>query len=154
MPDEAFNPLLQKLAALRGDTLRRAERRALRAVGDVFVEAIQAQAPERTDDFPAGEALAKGELKASINARVSVPTDEKVLDGRSARVRIGPNKKTWLVAERVENGHETRGSKKNAPRRTAANPFVRRAFDETEAKGIETYEAVITKAIQKAMKQK
>ena len=69
MQDEAFNPLLKKFEVLKGPALRRAERRALRAVGEVFVAAIVAQAPERVDDVPAGEALAKGELKASRPAR-------------------------------------------------------------------------------------
>ena len=146
-----FEELKAQLDGLTGEVRVKAERKALRAVGDLFKDAIVELAPVQSET-PHGD-LAPGELKADINARVHVASDQGVTTGDTSKVTIGPSPKTAYVANWVENGHAGRRSatREGPARNVPAHPFVRPAFDANEAKAIDLYADTMTTEISAAM---
>jgi len=136
MPNE-FSDLIAKLDAVKGDALKKAERKALTEVGQIVKGAIV----ERTrvqSGVPEG-ILKPGELAASTKGDVS-------------RVTIGPNSQaTRSVANWIENGHvnarATTGEKNTPP-----YPFIRPAQDATQQQAIDAYAATMTAEVTKALK--
>jgi HK97 gp10 family phage protein len=147
--DNDFASLLAKMDAVKGAALKKAQRKALRAVGDIVKTAIVERAPERVSDTPSGTALAPGALKADIRVRVHIATDEKTATDTS-RVTIGPGKATAHVARWVENGHANPKADKGR-KNTPAHPFIRPAADAVQQKTIDEYESIMTTEIQKVM---
>lgn len=153
--DKAFSDLAAQLHQLGGDVMRKAQRKGLKKVGEIFQEAIVAAAPEKTDR---GGLLKPGELKASIKPRVHIASDEGITSGDTSRVVIGPvGHEAQLVANWVENGHKARPSNKTKNRRqrrefVPAHPFVRPAYDATVAAAEAAYIESVTEDLQKAMK--
>jgi HK97 gp10 family phage protein len=146
-----FATIIAKLDAANGEGLKRAQRKALKAVGQIVQEAIVAAAPVRVDDTPSGTALKPGALKDDIKARVHIATDEKVATDNS-RVTIGPGKATAYVANWIENGHANPKAKSaKAKKNTPAYPFVRKAADSVQQKAQAEYEAVMKAEIAKVM---
>ncbi len=146
-----FEELKAQLDGLAGDVRIQAERKALRAVGDLFKDAIITLAPVQSET-PHGD-LAPGELKADIKARVHVASDQATTTGDTSRVTIGPSPKTAYVANWVENGHAGRRSatREGPARNVPAYAFVRPAFDANEAKAIDLYTETMTAEIAAAM---
>lgn len=146
-----FQALKAKLDGLNGEVRIKAERKSLRAVGDLFQAAIIEGAPEQSET--AHGDLAPGALKADIKSRVHVATDEGVTTGDISRVTIGPGRSTEYVANWVENGHAGRRSKtrEGPARNVPAHPFVRPAFDTNETKAIDLYTETMVAEIEKAM---
>lgn len=148
--DEAFAGLQAKLQELGGEKMRRAQRKALKRVGDLMKDAIVESA---------GTNLAGGvgvlgplELRESFGVRVSVPNDEGVLKGRVSKVTIGPRGRTAkLIAADVEYGHGNPRAKKGKAE-TPEHPFIRPAFDATEAKALAAYEEDMSTFVEKAAK--
>jgi HK97 gp10 family phage protein len=147
--DNEFANLIAKMDGVKGEQLKKAQRKALRAVGDIVKTAIVEHAPERVSDTPSGTALAPGALKADIRARVHIAADEKMATDTS-RVTIGPGKATAHVARWVENGHANSKAVKGA-KNTPAHPFIRPAADAVKQTTIDEYEAIMTAEIQKVM---
>lgn len=144
-----FADLQQNLAALKGETLKRAERKALTRVGQIVKAAIVERTPVQSG-VPEG-LLAPGELAASIRASVHIANDEGTTVGDTSRVTIGPGTaKTRTVANWVENGHANPRAKKGL-QHTPAHPFVRPAQDATEQQAIEAYAETMAAEVQKAM---
>jgi hypothetical protein len=157
--DDGFKELQAKLHSLRTDTIGKAQRKALRQVGELVKTAMVENAPDKSVTGSRGGVLAAGELKACIKARVSVPSDEGVVQGKIAKVTIGPSgKEQKLIAHDVEYGHAnvkdaSAGDHRSVgASRTAPNPFIRRTADETEVKARALYEESITADVEKAMK--
>ena len=151
--DDGFKELQQKLQALRGDAYVKAQRRALREVGGF----IKAELVENTPVKAGTESglLKEGELAESIRAYVSVPSDEKVLSGATAKVTVGPSGASCkLVAHDVEYGHKNikRGKQSEKRPETPPHPFIRTTADQTESAAIDLYRASMTDELQKAMR--
>ena len=146
-----FQALKAKLDGLSGEIRIKAERKSLRAVGDLFQTAIIELAPEQSETSHGD--LPPGALKASIKARVHVSTDEGVTTGDVSKVTIGPGRSTEYVANWVENGHAGRRSatREGPARNVPAHPFVRPAFDANEDKAVDLYAETMAAEIEKAM---
>jgi HK97 gp10 family phage protein len=142
--------LKNKLDALDGELLQAAERKALKAVGDLIQEAIVAKAPERTDDETGG-LLAPGELKASIKSHVHVAADAGTLSGKTSNVVIAPSGPAYPVARWVEYGHANRPGSKRP--NTPAHPFIRNAFDEVQQAAVDLYAETMATAIKEAINE-
>jgi HK97 gp10 family phage protein len=146
MSDE-FAELRAQLDSLKHDALNKAERKALRQVGELITTAIVEVCP-----IQAGVAeglLEPEQLMESFRPVVHIATDEGTAGGDSSRVTVQPNTKlTRDVAKWVEDGHA--GPKSNSPR-TKPHPFVRPAADAIEQKAIDTYASVMTEEITKAL---
>lgn len=132
------------LADLPKRVRRRAVRSALQAAGDVLRDAIETEAPERTDvPTPGSDALPPGILKADISTQVQVGTKY------DPRVKVGPTAIAGRVARWVENGfdHVSGGASEGSiafktkygiggtrklgtkGEHIDANPFMARGFD-------------------------
>lgn len=146
--DDGFSALIAKLDAVKGDALKKAQRKALKRVGEIVKAAIVPVTPVQAG-VPEG-LLAPGQLKASITARVHVATDERTTTGDGDRVSIGPNTKlTRDVANFVENGH---AGPKTSSKRTKPHPFIRPAFDSVEQAAVDAYAETMQAEITKALK--
>ena len=131
---------------------RRAVRQALQAGGDVIAEAMEAEAPERTDTpTPGSNALPAGILKADITSQVQVGTKYP------PRVKVGATDIAGHVAWWIENGFDhveggsseksiafrgkygIGGNKKvgKATKHIDANPFMARAFDSSISSAVD-----------------
>jgi HK97 gp10 family phage protein len=147
MQDE-FAVLRAQLDALKHDALDKAERKALRQVGELITTAIVEVCPVHAGK-PEG-LLEPGQLKESFHATVHIASDEKIASGDTSRVTIQPNTKlTRDVAKWVEDGHL--GSHGNE-KRTKPHPFIRPAADANEQKAVDLYATVMTEEITKALK--
>ncbi len=146
-----FQALKAKLDGLSGETRVKAERKSLRAVGDLFKTSIIELAPEQSAT-PHGD-LAPGALKADIKVRVHVATEDSTTMGDTSRVTIGPGRSTEYVANWVENGHAGRRSatREGPARNVPAHPFVRPAFDANEDKAVDLYAETMAAENEKAM---
>lgn len=147
MPDE-FATLRAQLDELKHDALDKAERKALRQVGDLITAAIVEVCP--TQAGVAEGLLEAGQLKASFAPVVHIAKDESIASGDTSKVTIQPNTKvTRDVAKWVEDGHQgPHGSDK----RTIPHPFIRPAADATEQKAVDLYASVMTEEMSKALK--
>jgi hypothetical protein len=115
---------------------------ALAAGGAVLADAMQEEAPERTDDpTPGSNSLPPGILKEDISFQV------QQRKGYNPRVKVGCTEVSEYVAYWIENGHDvvvhghlSRAEKssrrilakhqpKSGMRHVEANPFMARAFD-------------------------
>lgn len=148
MPNE-FSDLIAKLDSLKGDALKKAERKALTEVGEIVQTAIVERT--RIHSGVAEGILAPGELAASIKATVHIATDLSTTKGDVSRVMIGPSTAaTRSVANWLENGHANpRATKGN--KNTPAYPFIRPAQDATQQQAIDTYAATMTAEVTKAL---
>lgn len=147
MPDD-FAALRAQLDELKHDALNRAERKALRAVGELITTAIIEVCPVQAG-VPEG-LLEPGQLKESFHATVHIASDENITTGDTSRVTIQPNTKvTRSVAALVEDGHLGPHA---SEKRTKPHPFVRPAADANEQKAIDLYASVMTEEITNALK--
>jgi Bacteriophage HK97-gp10, putative tail-component len=144
-----FNAMMTELA---GPTAESAARRAMRAGGRVIQAAITEAAPERPD-LPSGTALPPGALKSDIELHVS-----KEQDG-SISAYVEPGRLTMHAARWTEYGHEmvTHGKQVGKFVQVAkfvpAHPFIRPAFDLSEAAALAAVEETIADEINKAAAQ-
>jgi hypothetical protein len=151
--DDDFAKLHEMLLGLRGDKMRKIQRKALQRAGDLMAEEIRMRAPIKPEG--AGGVMERGELIQRIKARVSAPDDEGVVAGKATRVVIGPKgKSSKLVTSDVEYGHTKRKSTgtKGPAGFTSAHPFIRPAFDTKKDAMVEEYRAVVAEEIKKAVK--
>lgn len=144
---DGYAELAAKLQSIAGEGRVAAERKALKAVGQLVQAAIVARAPVQSTTGHGD--LAPGELKADIKARVHIANDEKAATDFS-RVTVGPTKKTAYVANFVENGHANPKAQKGL-KNTPAHPFIRPAADSTKQEATELYTEILTEEIQKVM---
>jgi HK97 gp10 family phage protein len=144
-----FLRLIAKFDAIKGDELKKAQRKALKAVGKIVQDAIVARAPVRVDDTPSGNALAPGALKADIQVHVHIASDAKAATDISS-VTIEPGKATAHVALWVERGHANPKAKKGLTT-TPAYPFIRPAQDSVEQAAVTEYETIVTAEIERVM---
>lgn len=153
MPTNEFQALRAKLDAARGQALKQAERKALKAVGSLVQGEIKRRAPFQAGE-QSGGILKPGELAADVQVHVSVASDQATAQGNTSRVSIGPGEKTRAVANWVENGHAGRGSaKREGPARfVPAHPYTRPAFDAVQEEATELYESVMTEEMTKALR--
>ena len=76
-------------------------RKALQAGGDILRDAMEAEAPERTDEAtPGSNALPPGVLKADLTTQIIIGSTS------APRVKIGPGSLTGYVAWWIENGFD------------------------------------------------
>jgi hypothetical protein len=122
--------------------------KALQLAGDVMLEAIVANAPERTDEpTPEGDSLEPGILKADLHTEVVVPnSDGLVANGRgfssgSPRVKVGPSKIAGHVARWQNNGWNltSHGKKGKVIRAIPGKHFLEAGFDESADKAIDVF---------------
>ena len=136
-----FAALQAKLQSLRTTELQKIQRKALKEVGKLVKGVMEFSAPIMVESKKGS--LTPGEMKASIRARVSVPSDAAVLAGKQARVTIGPTgRKVKFIAHDVEYGHGE----------TDEHPFIRPTADHCEAQATEIFQENLTAGVQKAMK--
>lgn len=142
MADE-FAGVKAMFERLKGPELEKAQRTALRAVGDLVLAELKAVCPVQAG--VAEGLLGPGQLRDSLAARVHVLSDEKTVEGQSDNVVIGPTTQvTKDVTGWLEYGHAG-PMQKGA--RTPPLPFVRPTQDATEAKAREVYESTMTEAV-------
>jgi hypothetical protein len=116
------------MTTLGGEIADKVALQAIRAGGEVFLEALRERVPER-EDLPSGTALAVGEMESDLQLRTSRQADGTVI------ARVGPGAKTRHVAVWVEYGHEQHGSEKRfiggrlEGKFVKAHPWIRVAFD-------------------------
>jgi len=147
MPTDEFAALRAKLDELKHDALNRAERKALRQVGELITTAIADICPVQAG-VPEG-LLEPGQLKESFAPVVHIASDEGIASGDTSRVTVQPSTKvTRSVAGWVEDGH---APPKPDSKRTPPHPFVRPAADATEQKAIDLYTSVMTEEITNAL---
>jgi HK97 gp10 family phage protein len=145
MPDD-FQALRAKLDALKRNAVVAAERKALRATGEVIRDAIVEVCPAQAGK-PEG-LLEVNELKESFRSYVRIASDQAAAQGKEDTVVVQPNTQVCKdVALWVERGHAgpTPDSKRTKPK-----AFIRPAQDAIEQKAIDTYASVMTEEIQKA----
>jgi hypothetical protein len=140
-----FNAMMTELA---GPTAESVARRAMRAGGRVIQAAITEAAPERPD-LPSGTALPPGALKSDIELHVA-----KEQDG-SISAYVEPGRLTMAAARWTEYGHElVLGGRKGkggiSKGHVPAHPFIRPAFDSSEAAAQAAIEETIAEEINKA----
>ncbi len=154
MPSHEFDEIRATFQSLLGENHRKMQRKALKKVGGLMVNAIKRRAPSQAGEY-AGGVLKPGELAASIKQHVHVPTDEQVLAGKPSGVVVAPAGRVYGIATAIEYGHANVRGKKRGPQTrhgsTPAHPFIRPAFDATRAEAEELYEASLVEDIQKAM---
>lgn len=140
------------LAELPQRVARKAMRQALQAGGDVLAEAMEAEAPERTDTpTPGSDSLPPGILKADISTQVQIGYKN------GARVKVGATEIAGHQAWWIENGFDhveggasdqsiafrgkygIKGNNKagTVTKHIDANPFMARAFDSSINRAIE-----------------
>lgn len=147
MQDE-FADLRAQLDQLQHDALNKAERKALRQVGELITTAIVEVCPEQAGTVEG--LLEAGQLRESFHATVHIATDAKITTGDTSRVTIQPNTKvTRDVAAWVEDGH---AGPHQSGKRTPPHPFIRPAADANEQKAVDLYTSVMTEEINKALK--
>jgi hypothetical protein len=139
--------LKARLDAVNNVALRRAERKALTAVGDKYLLAIGVRAPVKAKDEKGGD-LAPGALREGFRAHVHVPTDAR--PSEVPRVIVAPTPEVYYVARFVEDGHAL-VKKGREIGHVPAYPFVRPAADAAEEEAMEIYTSTMTEAIQEAM---
>jgi hypothetical protein len=117
---------------------KRAVRNALQAGGDILLDAMTAECPERTDEpTPDSDALAPGVLKESLTTQVVIGTRY------NPAVKVGPGIGTGKVAYWVENGFDhieggKRGEKgAHVTSHKDANPFMVRSFDSSIGRAVD-----------------
>lgn len=148
MPPDDFAALRAQLDELKHDALDKAERKALRAVGDLITAAIVEVCPIHAG-VPEG-LLEPGQLVASFRPVVHIAADEGLASGDTSRVTIQPNTKlTRDVAKWVEDGH---AGPHGSDKRTKPHPFIRPAADAKEQKAVDLYSSVMTEELTKALK--
>lgn len=148
MPTDAdqFAALRAKLNRLANDQRIAAERKALRATGEVILQAVQDLCPIQAGK-PEG-LLEVGELHASIQSYVKIANDAMAADGVADQVIVTPSTKvTRDVARWVEYGHAGRTAD---AKRTKPKPFLRPAQDACKQEAIDTYAETMTAEIKKA----
>lgn len=140
-----FQALKEKLDTLKRDALVAAERKALREVGTLILDAIVEVCPVHAGE-PEG-LLKAGELKASFRASVRIASDQAAASGKQDTVVVQPNTQVCRdVAGWIEHGH---AGPNESSKRTKPHPFIRPAQDAIEQKAIDTYASVMKTEIQK-----
>lgn len=157
MPSSDFDEVRASFRALLGENHRAHQRKALRKVGKLVKDAMKARAPVRSGEYSRGGALKPGELAASIQEHVHVPTDEQILAGKPSGVVVAPSGNLYGLALAIEYGHAIvhggrtgKGGTVHSAR-VPAHPFIRPAADATREEAEATYEASMVEDIQKAM---
>ncbi|MDE1161929.1 MAG: hypothetical protein PW792_08275 [Acidobacteriaceae bacterium] len=95
MPDD-FTALRTKLQRLANEQRIAAERKALKATGEVILQAVQDLCPIEAGK-PEG-ILEVGELHASLKTYVKIATDEKAVDGAEDQVIVAPSTLAYINA--------------------------------------------------------
>jgi hypothetical protein len=151
-------------AKLRGALMAK----ALQAGGDVMLDAMVEETPERTDDeTPDGTSLPPGMLKAAMTTELVMPnSDGLVREGRgfksggSPRIKVGPQRvgaanrfgrtAYWVNNGWMLTGHASR-SNPNAPRgkrgfkagrkirEIEGQHFIEKAFDRSAESAVDTF---------------
>lgn len=132
------------------------QRRALKKAATVMQNAVKARAPVRSGEYASGGELKPGELAASIKQHIHVPDAEAILAGKPTGFVIAPEGNLYGLAVAIEHGHANLRGKKHGVQTshgdTPAHPFIRPAFDETEAESEAVYESSMVEEIEKATK--
>ena len=142
MPDEVklsidTHEWEELLMALPMRVKKRAVRNALQAGGDVLLDSMSAECPERTDGATLDStALAPGVLKESLTTQVVIG------HVYNPAVRVGPGIGTGNVAYWVENGFDhvatgKRGHHAVKGKHVDANPFMARSFDSSIGRAVD-----------------
>ena len=122
---EGLTELLEKFTALDERVAKRALRKALRAGGKVFKDAIIARTPVKT-----------GQLRDDIIAATSVNASEG-----TGTTSAGPTKHSYYGEfEEFGTSHQP------------AKPFIRPAFDAAGDDALEAFVSVITEEVDEASK--
>ena len=146
MKASGYEALIGKLERLPREGRRRAEKKALQAVGKLIKEAEQERAPVRVSPLtPGSTGLPAGALKEDIHVRVEIGEG---LD--PSTVTIGPGSKTRHVAGFVEFGHTLVKNKKPVGT-VAADPYIRPTFESTEEQAVETFVKVAGEQLAKEL---
>jgi HK97 gp10 family phage protein len=133
--------------------------KAVRAGGRVIQEAMIERTPENVERNAGSDSLEPGAVKADIKVRF--PADENALE---ATATIGPGGKTSHVARWVEYGHrmvsggqsklgpdgKLRGPGKAAEVDVPADPFLRPAFEASEAPAMDAIAETLATELPKA----
>lgn len=153
-----LNEMRERLRLLAQNLRRDYIVKAVKAAAQVIADAMQEQAPERAEG-PSGDALPPGAMREDIKVRERVDKDG------FATARIGPGKDTAHVARWVEYGHrqvaggvnrvlasgKTRGAGHEIGQ-VPPHPFLRPAFERSEAKAIERFKEVLRDEIAGGLK--
>lgn len=120
---------------------------AVKAGAHVIAEAMVEGAPVQALKAPGSDALEPGELRDDIKTRERLDKDG------FAVAHIGPGKKTGHVARWVEYGHRIVKGRKGAELgQVPAYPFLRPAFERSEAEAIEKFKSKLREEITGALK--
>jgi HK97 gp10 family phage protein len=165
MPDisievQGLAELQRRLDDLRTEQATRILRKGLRAGAKWIQTELAEQAPVRPV-LPSGTALPPGALKSDMVIR----TIYRGVAAGAAVITIGPGKFTAHVARWVEFGHRLvaggrlsmsgRGKghlqriRKTGKTVTEANPFMRRAFETTEAVALSAFQTSVKSDLDK-----
>jgi len=127
--------------------------KALQAGGDVLLEAVQLECPERTDEpTPGSDSLPPGIL------RYAQITQVQISEGHTPRIKVGTSDETkaYAVARWINDGYDlVKGGRRRKSRRKGAkpgdmegnghlirhidpNPFYERAFDTVAEVAVDT----------------
>jgi HK97 gp10 family phage protein len=149
---EGMDKFNSNMMTLSGPTAELVARRAMRAGGRVIQAAITEAAPVRPD-LPSGTALPPGALKSDIELHVV-----KERDGSISAI-IAPGKQTSHQARWVEYGHKlvrggrlTNWGKPGKGQEVGfveAHPFIRPAFEASEAAALAAAEESVAVEITK-----
>jgi HK97 gp10 family phage protein len=118
--------------------------KALQLGGEVILEAMIANAPERTDEpTPDGDSLPPGVLKADLHTQVSSHED-------GGSIKIGPSTITGHVARWVNNGWALTGHKpgKKQIKEIPGKHFIERAFDESAEKAVNAFLTALSASLE------
>lgn len=119
--------------------------KAVKAGAREIAVAMVEDAPVLDEKTPGSDALEPGELRDDIKARERLDKDG------FAVATIGPGRKTAHVARFVEYGHRLVKGKKEIGQ-VPAHPFLRPAFERSEAGAIEKFKDTLREEIAGGLK--
>jgi HK97 gp10 family phage protein len=148
-----------RMAGMREQVTGPIAQKAVRAGGKVIQEAMIERTPENIERNAGSDSLEPGAVKADIKVRF--PGQENVLE---ATATIGPGGKTSHVARWVEYGHrmvsggqsklgpdgKLRGPGKAAEKDVPAYPFLRPAFEVSQAPAMDAIAETLGIELKKA----
>lgn len=143
-----LNYFERDMRELAGPVADKIMQKAIRAGGQVVLEALIDTVPERPD-LPSGTALPVGALRDDLHLRVSRQDDNTFM------AHIGSGPKTGHVSRFVEYGHEQAGSEKHLiggnleGKFVPAHPWIRPALEMSQEEAIATVGLVVEEEIAK-----
>jgi len=120
---------------------------AVKAGAMVIKEAMVESAPVLDEKTEKSNSLEPGELKRDIKARTRMDKDGFAVS------HIGPSKRTGYVARFLEFGHRlTKGKHGHQIGEVRPHPFLRAAFEASEAEAIDVFKATLRDEIAGGLK--